>query len=158
MYSIYLKAIVSRYIYLLTIGEKRGNRNGIYTISITVLMVMASRIERAKPKIEDAFENAPTRIFRTTQLSEILNTHREEWHLPLGFGPKKFAAFLLEPMQLREIEIPAEHYAKVEKRYLWGNPSAYGVAVAMRKNAYLTHESTRGDWRSGQFPARRVKC
>ena len=44
-------------------------------------------------------------------------------------------------MQLREIEIPAEHYAKVEKRYLWGNPSAYGVAVAMRKNAYLTHGS-----------------
>lgn len=102
---------------------------------------MKPKIQQAKKQIERALEATPAHVFRAQDLATLLTTHRGEWRLPVGFGPKKFIEFLLESMDLREVELSAEHYERVEKRYLWGQPSAYAVALSLRKGSYLTHGS-----------------
>lgn len=102
---------------------------------------MSSKIERARGKIQHFFERAQTRVYRAQQLSDILNAHRDEWRLPAAFGTRKFLEFLLASTKLREIELSAGHYAKREKRYVWGSASAWPVALTLRKDAYLTHGS-----------------
>lgn len=102
---------------------------------------MKPRIQQAKKQIERTFEAAPARVFRAQDLTNILNDHRSEWRLPVGFGLKKFVEFLLESTELREVELNAEHYARAEKRYVWSQPSAYTVALSLRKGSYLTHGS-----------------
>jgi hypothetical protein len=102
---------------------------------------MKPRVERAKRMIESVFETSPTRAYRAQQLADLLKAHRDEWRLPAGFGLKKFTEFLLASTELREVEIRAARYAKAEKRYVWGRPSAYAVALSLRKDSYLTHGS-----------------
>lgn len=102
---------------------------------------MKPRIQQAKKQIERTFEAASARVFRAQDLTNILNDHRSEWRLPVGFGLKKFVEFLLESTELHEVELSAEHYERAEKRYIWGQPSAYAVALSLRKGSYLTHGS-----------------
>jgi hypothetical protein len=102
---------------------------------------MSTKLERAESAIEKTLDNSPIFAYRQHQLADILRAHREEWRLPKSIGVKKFISFLLESSKLREVEIQAEHYEQSESRYVWGEPSAYGIALSLRNDSYLTHGS-----------------
>jgi len=102
---------------------------------------MKSRIEQAKKHVEQILDSALAHAFRLQELTAILNAYRDEWYLPMDFGQKKFLRSLLDSTDLREVELRSEQYSRVEKRYLWKNPSVYSVALSLRKGSYLTHGS-----------------
>lgn len=72
------------------------------------------------------------------QIAEIFSEHREDWNLPVGMTFARFLEFLLAETDLREVVIPSEHYGD-EKRYVWGDASAYSVALSLKPKSYLTH-------------------
>jgi AbiEi antitoxin C-terminal domain len=100
----------------------------------------ASRLTAAKDDIEDLSRNKPTRVFRKTELSDILASHREEWDLPTGVTFSRFLDFLLSECGLKQVVLESDRYAP-ERRFVLGNPSVYAVALSLRNKSYLTHRS-----------------
>jgi hypothetical protein len=99
-----------------------------------------SKLIAAKADIEDFFRSSPIKAFRKTYLSDVLASHREEWGLPAGLTFSKFLSFLLSECELKEEVLESEHYT-AERRFVWGTPSVYAVALSLRNRSYLTHLS-----------------
>ncbi len=98
------------------------------------------KIDRAKPRIVEFFQNFPVKAFRKMQVAEIFADKRTEWKLPVGMTLAAFLDFLLAETDLRELVLPSEHYSD-QKRFVWGTPSTYAVALSLKAKAYLTHGS-----------------
>jgi len=56
-------------------------------------------------KILTVVASDPRRVFTFTQLSDILNEHRAEWHLTNSFSSEEFAKFLEARGQLRQVKL-----------------------------------------------------
>jgi predicted transcriptional regulator of viral defense system len=98
------------------------------------------KIDRAKPAIIEFFNTFPVKAFRKMQIAEIFSERRGEWKLPVGMSLTEFITFLLAQTEMREVVLPSEHYSD-EKRYVWGTPSPYAVALSLKRKSYLTHGS-----------------
>ena len=103
-------------------------------------MTRIPRLQQQKTKIDHFFEGLPKKVFKRQDLTGILAEHHGEWKLPVGLTFTKFLEFLLSKTNLREIILPSENYSN-EKRFVWGSPSVYSMALSLRKNSYLSHGS-----------------
>lgn len=101
---------------------------------------MTTRIQSAKPKIEDFFRRLPVKAFSRHVIANIFSAYRDEWHLPGSLKFTQFLEFLLSETELREINLTSEHYSD-EKRFIWESPSIYSIALSIRNKSYLTHGS-----------------
>jgi len=96
-----------------------------------------SRIEVAGPKIFQALDAAPRRVYSYSQLTALLYSTRFEWNLPDYISTDHFVRFLLERGKLARVEIRSASPPIV--RYTWGEVSDFAVAVSARPSAYLSH-------------------
>ncbi len=71
-------------------------------------------------------------------LAALLRDNREEWRLPAGTGLRQFLEFSLRHTSLRRVELRSKDYRPIT-RYVWGDPSAFELALSIRGNAYLSH-------------------
>lgn len=78
------------------------------------------------------------RVFTTTLLSELLNKHRLEWHLPKNFSVEDFTKYLETKGSLHRATLSSADYSDLT-RYVWGDVSPYHVALSVKKNAFLSH-------------------
>jgi len=97
----------------------------------------AARIEIAAPRILQAMDSAPTRVFTYSQLTSFLETHRSDWNLPDYVSTDLFVRFLSERGKLARVEIRSE--SQIVARFTWGEVSDFGIAVSIRPGAYLSH-------------------
>lgn len=100
----------------------------------------ATKLDQARPEIENFFQELPVKAFRAAQLSEILAENRDAWGLPSGLSFNRFLDYLLAETELRVVTLLSEHYGD-ERRYVWATPSVYSVALSLKKKSYLTHGS-----------------
>lgn len=95
----------------------------------------------AKSTIEVFFDHHPAKVFRSGDLSKILEENREQWELPQYLYARKFIDFLLTETALKEVVLKSENYDKAETRYIWRTASPYAVGLSLRHHSYLTHSS-----------------
>lgn len=99
-----------------------------------------SRLSIVRTTVLDYFQHLPRTVFRLADLTGILEENRETWRLAAATTTNRFAQFLMDEGELREVTLQSEHYlnAKVH-RYTWGEPSPYELALSLKKSAYLCH-------------------
>lgn len=104
-------------------------------------MTTNEKINAAKPKIVATFTSSGIRVFKKRQLADFLTRNRRAWGLP-DITFEKFLIFLLEESDLHQVTLESKHpKVKDEIRYTWQAPSVYAVALSIKNNSYLTHES-----------------
>jgi hypothetical protein len=98
------------------------------------------------------FDVQRERVFRYRDLATIVSQHGSRLGLPPSLSVRRLVELLESGGKLNRIEIaPAAistekprqavgPYRKF-KRYAWGEPSAYSVAMSLRPNNYLSHAS-----------------
>lgn len=96
-----------------------------------------ARIEIAAPRIFQALDSAPTRVFTYSQLTSFLESARSDWNLPDYVSTDHFVRFLTERGKLARVEIRSE--SQVIARFVWGELSDFAIAVSIRPDAYLSH-------------------
>ena len=99
------------------------------------------RFNSAKPKIVATFMSSGIRVFKKRQLAAILARNRGSWGLQ-DVPFERFLPFLLEQSDLRQVILKSQHpKIKDEVRYTWQTPSVYAVALSIKNNSYLTHQT-----------------
>ncbi len=96
------------------------------------------RLESARHHIVKFFETSPERVYTSSDLRSLLNTHRLEWHLPAATTTTKFTEFLLTKTNLKTATLKSQVYPAVQ-RYCWGEVSPYLLALSARRGAYFSH-------------------
>ena len=100
------------------------------------------KFNSAKPKIVATFMSSGIRVFKKRQLAAIVARNRRTWGLQ-DVSFEKFLPFLLEQSDLRQITLKSKHpKIKDEVRYTWQTPSVYAVALSIKNNSYLTHQTS----------------
>ncbi|MDY0279025.1 MAG: hypothetical protein RBR35_00520 [Salinivirgaceae bacterium] len=97
-----------------------------------------ARIEIAKPDIVKLFEGHPARVFKRSQIEEILHQNRDFWRLTYSMTVNQFLDFLRDKTKLKAIKLSFP--SRAETRYVWGEDvSIYQLALSLKPDAYLTH-------------------
>jgi ATP-dependent helicase YprA (DUF1998 family) len=92
-------------------------------------------------KLTKILKETPPSVFSLRELQHFLFHLKGENLLPKSLGFTIFKECLLEMEGIREETILCPNYAKEEIRYLWGQPSAFAVALSLRPRSYLSHGS-----------------
>jgi predicted transcriptional regulator of viral defense system len=96
-----------------------------------------TRIEIAKQDIVKLFEDHQNHVFKRSQIEEILHKNRGSWRLTQSMTASDFLNFLLNKTKLKVIKL--DFPSRAETRYVWGDVSAYQLALSLKQNSYLTH-------------------
>jgi predicted transcriptional regulator of viral defense system len=96
-----------------------------------------TRMQIAKSDIVNTFENTDEKIFTISQIRSILEHNRDFWRLAKSTTFNRFVSFLFETEKLHEVELTFPSLRAI--RYIWGDVSAYQLALSLNPNAYLTH-------------------
>jgi hypothetical protein len=70
----------------------------------------------------------------------LLQTNHPNWELSPDLSFTKFLNFMLKHSNLREITLKSAAYSS-QTRYVWRNPSVYAVALSLKSNSYLSHQT-----------------
>jgi len=102
-------------------------------------MANRDRFESSRQQIEDFFNQATKRVYKQSELQKVLLEEGKEWSLGSNPSPHTFIDFLIEENLMIKIRLPFPH--RRETRYCWGEPSEYALALSLRENSYLTHQT-----------------
>lgn len=86
------------------------------------------------------FNNAPSPIYSSSEIAQILQQKWRDWLIPENLGRQDLMNFLLMKTKLRMVELQSQNYHPI-LRYTWDRVSPYQLALSLRRNAYLSHES-----------------
>jgi len=96
-----------------------------------------TRLKIAKPDILKLFRSLSNRVYKRSQIDEIISQNREFWRLSSATTVNKFIAFLIEEKKLKEIKL--KFPKRTEIRYTWGDVSIYEMALTLKPDSYFTH-------------------
>jgi hypothetical protein len=88
-------------------------------------------------KISKTLEDSGAKIFRRSELQDLLSKHREGWGLPKNVTLNVFVTMLLEKTATRRVVFDLPY--RRETRFLWGNPSPYEVILSLKPAGYFSH-------------------
>jgi predicted transcriptional regulator of viral defense system len=100
---------------------------------------MATSFQIAKKDIIEYFERNGDKIYTIGEISNILNSERRFWRLPISLTSEKFVELLTKYTKLKEDVFKFDKITY--KRYVWGDISIFSLAASLVKNAYLSHYS-----------------
>lgn len=100
-----------------------------------------SRLDIAKPDIVALFASSGPKVHWPSDIAKILTQNRANWRLTSGTTTRGFIEYLISKTRLREVRLVPENYpdAAENVRYVWGEASAFVLALSLRRNAYLCH-------------------
>lgn len=97
----------------------------------------STRLKIAKLDIVKFFDNYHTKVFKRSQVDEILAQQREFWRLSPSTTGNEIIAFLIDETKLEEVKF--EFPSRTEIRYTWGDISTYELALSLKSDSYFTH-------------------
>ena len=101
---------------------------------------MPTRLQIARPDIVKALVNSGKRVFRESDMSSFLTSHREFWRLAKSTTTERFVEFLLGRSELRVVRLNAvKRPGHDVMRYVRGTVSPFEIALSIRPGAYLCH-------------------
>lgn len=96
-----------------------------------------SRIHIARSDILAHFEQSPKKVFKLTDLQEILSSQRAFWRLAQSTTTQKFIQYLIDHAKLKRYDFPLPHRA--ETRYTWGDVPLLEIVLSLKPNSYFSH-------------------
>jgi len=96
-----------------------------------------SEISTLRPKIIEAFENLHRKIFTDSEIEAIVRECRNVWHLKKTITVTTFIKFLLNETNLKQIKL--RFPSQKAERYIWGEVSAYELALSLKPAGYFSH-------------------
>ncbi len=96
-----------------------------------------TRISIAKPDIVRLFEASDGRVFRRSELGEMLEKNRGFWRLAQSETVASFVDFLTKRTSLRREVLDFPH--RKEVRYTWGEVPIFELLQAAKPDAYFTY-------------------
>lgn len=96
-----------------------------------------SRIQIAKPALLHYFDGEPKKLFKPTELAEVLSRQRAYWNLAKSTGFKDFVKFLSEEGSLKVHDFPFPY--RHETRYAWGKIPLLEILMSLKARSYFTH-------------------
>jgi len=97
-------------------------------------------LKYAKPRIAAVLEHYGNRVFSESEFQEVLLANRDNWNLANITTFQNFVDFLVEQNIITVLLIkttPKKHL----RRFLFGSPSIYEIALSLSSGSYLTHFS-----------------
>jgi len=96
------------------------------------------RLQKARKQILAMVDKMQVNVFKASQISELLESNREAWHLPWNLGLKRFIAFLIETGVIEEVALESQLYG--DKSVLaTGKATDLEIAIAFVPRAYFSH-------------------
>ena len=96
-----------------------------------------TRLRIAKPDIIKLFEQHDHRVFRRSDINQILVENRAFWRLAQSETLWSFLDFLLKATKLRRVQL--KFPSRPETRYIWGDAPLYQLLQHLKPNAYFSH-------------------
>ncbi len=96
-----------------------------------------ARIQIAKPDIIEYFENSEKKIFKSSEISGVLESNRKFWRLTQSQTLKSFVEFLLNTGRMNRIDLDFSYYKTV--RYAWGQIPTYSLLDKIMQNGFYSH-------------------
>ncbi len=90
-----------------------------------------------KSAIEHFFDQAHVSIYTDASLHAAIAQNRTAWHLR-RLAITAIAELLLDESRLKPISLESTRYSPI-RRYTWGRPSPFELALSLRPNSYLSH-------------------
>ena len=110
----------------------------IYTIyDTTNLKIVVSRIKIAEPDILTHFEEYPIKVFKLTEIQELIDINRRVWRLAKSTTGAQFLNYFIKRGKIKEII--AEGTYGTYKRYIFGEASPLQTALSFKGSSFLTH-------------------
>ncbi len=94
------------------------------------------RSPKTADDITQFFTESSSKVYRLSELRRLYDLHKDEWKAPRSFP--RFLDRLLQSGILREISLTSERY-RSQRRYVFGEPSVYQLALSLGKQPYLSH-------------------
>jgi hypothetical protein len=107
---------------------------------LTMGQILTNQLKDAKPLIEATFDSLAITAAGIRQLQALLQEHYQNWGLSPDLSFMKFLHFMLKHTKLREVTLKSADYDS-QTRYVWRNPSVPAVALSLKRNSYLSHET-----------------
>jgi hypothetical protein len=107
---------------------------------LTVDQILTEQLKAAKPRIESTFDSQGIKALGVRQLQVMLHKNCPDWQLSPDLSFTKFLNFMLKSSKLREVTLKSADYGS-QTRYVWRNPSVHAVALSLKTNSYLSHET-----------------
>jgi len=96
-----------------------------------------TRFQIAKRDITAKLDGYEKSIFTESDISAMLNINRGAWRLPVGMTAHEFVKQLLAYTKMKRVELDFPKFSA--SRFVWGTSSAFGLALSLEKDSYLTH-------------------
>ena len=122
---------------------------------LTIDQILTDQLKNAKPKIDSTFDSQAITALGTRQLQVLLQTNHANWELSPDLSFTKFLNFMLKHSGLREITLKSADYGS-QTRYVWRNPTVHAVALSLKSNSYLSHETAMFLHGLMDIPAQRI--
>ena len=95
------------------------------------------RIQIARADIIRFFDNNQRKVFRRSDIDQILSDQRVFWRLALSTTTDQFLEYLQESTKLKHVEIPFPR--RKEHRYAWGETPFFDILMSLNNNSFLSH-------------------
>jgi hypothetical protein len=94
-----------------------------------------------KTRHREALREFRAEDLRPAELASIVARHRNDWRLTQATNARNFIEYLLTRTRLKEVRLAAESYPEAKEivRYVWGQSSAYALALSLMRDAYLCY-------------------
>jgi predicted transcriptional regulator of viral defense system len=96
-----------------------------------------ARLKISQADIEKHFNSLPQKIFRISDIADILTNNRDAWRLSASIATEAFAEYLADHSSLKRIEFAFT--SRKEIRYTWGDVPMYELLLSLKPGAYFSH-------------------
>jgi len=98
-----------------------------------------SDLEKALEPIIRFFLTIGPKVYRRSDLENILTNQRNEWHLKDDTSLERFIRFATEVLPLKQIRLSFPN--RPEVRYMYGGCSIYEIAQSLKTDGYFSHRT-----------------
>jgi hypothetical protein len=100
-----------------------------------------TRIQIAKADIFKLFEKSEQKVFKYSDLSEILREQRGFWRLAQGMSTHSFVEFLIDEEKLSAVTFPFPKPYSQEVRFVWRSVDLPEVLLTLKPHCHFSHYS-----------------
>jgi hypothetical protein len=102
-------------------------------------MASKSRFLTVKQDIVAVFESRNQRVYRASELKQLVAANRGRWRLGLGPDLQEFVDLMTATTVLQSVQVQL----KGEKKtlYTWGSATMFEIAASLLPRAYLSHHT-----------------
>jgi hypothetical protein len=96
--------------------------------------------DESRAAITATFDSLPRRVHGRKEIEKLFRDHRRAWHLLSSTSSSDLIEYL-ETLHMTAINLTGPGHSQERVRYGWRKPSAFDVAQALQRNAYISHRS-----------------